>query len=76
LLDEAFLEVPYDTVGDAPLDEVQLGDGGRETLELDTGRPAKGIEELLRVAVQTRLVGHVDREHLAVRRGISHVLIL
>jgi len=76
LLDEAFLQIAYDAVGYAPLDEVQLGDGGREALELDASRPAERIEELLGVAVQTRLVRDVDCEHLAVRGRISHVLIL
>ena len=69
-------EVPYDAVGYAPLDEVELGDGRRQALELDAGRPTERIEELLGVPVQTRLVRDVDREHLTVRGRISHVLIL
>ena len=69
-------EVPYDAVRDAPLDEVELGDGRGQALKFDAGRPAEGVEELLRVPVQTRLVRNVDREHLAVRGRIGHVLIL
>jgi hypothetical protein len=69
-------EVPDDAVGDAPLDEVELGDGRRQTLKLDAGRPTKRVKELLRVAIQTRLVRDMDREHLAVRGRVRHVLIL
>jgi hypothetical protein len=76
LLDEALLQIADDAVGDAPLDEVQLGYGRRQALELDAGRPAEGIEELLGVAVETRLVRDVDREHLAIRCRVGHVLIL
>jgi hypothetical protein len=76
LLDEALLQIADDAVGDAPLDEVQLGDGRSQALELDAGRTTERIEELLGVAVQTRLVRDVDREHLAVRGRVGHVLIL
>jgi hypothetical protein len=65
-----------DAVGDAPPDEIQLSHSGREALEIDPGRPAKGIEELFGVAIQARLVGHVYREHLSVRCGIRDVLRL
>jgi hypothetical protein len=76
LLDEALLQVADNTVSDTPLDKVQLGYGGREALELNASRTAERIEELLGVSVKTRLVRDVDREHLAVRGRISHVLIL
>jgi hypothetical protein len=69
-------EILDDAVRDAPTDEVELGDRRHETLELDTGRPAEWVEELLRVTVQARLVRDVDREDLAVRGGVRHVLIL
>jgi hypothetical protein len=71
-----FLEVVDDPVGDAPPDEIELGHRGREALEIDPGSTAKRIKELLGVAVQTRLVGHVYREHLSVRCGIRDVLRL
>ena len=70
------LEIFDDAIRDAPADEVELGDRRHETLELDTGRPAERVEELLGVSVQTRLVCDVDGEYLAVRGGVGHVLIL
>jgi hypothetical protein len=70
------LEVADDAVGDAPTDEIELSHRGREALEIDPGRPAKGVKEFLGVAVQTRFVGHVYREHLSVRCGIRDVLRL
>ena len=70
------LEIFDDAVRDAPANEVELGDRRHETLELDAGRPAERVEELLGVSVQARLVRDVDREDLAVRGGIRHVLIL
>lgn len=77
LLDFLFFdEILNDSIHDAPLDEIELCDGGHETLEFDTGCATKGVKELLRVPVKTRFVGHVDREHLAVRCGICDVLIL
>ena len=76
LLDETLLEVADDAVRDTPLDEVELCDRRRQALKLDAGRTAERVEELLRVSIQTRLVRDVDREHLAVRGRISHVLIL
>jgi hypothetical protein len=69
------LEVFDDAVRDAPPDEVELGDGRHETLELDAGRSAEWVEELLRVPVQARLVRDVDGEDLAVRGSIGHVFI-
>ena len=68
-----FDDIRDDTIGDAPADEVELRDGGREPLELDALRAAEGVEELLGVAIQAALVGHMDREYLAVRRRETHV---
>jgi hypothetical protein len=45
-------EIPYDTVGDTPLDEVELGDGRRQALKLDTCRTTERVEELFGVAVE------------------------
>jgi hypothetical protein len=69
------LKILDDAVRDAPANEVELCDRRHETLELDAGRPAERVEELLRVSVQARLVGDVDGEDLAVRGRIRHVLI-
>jgi hypothetical protein len=65
-----------DAVLDDPLEEVELGDGRRESVELDARRTAKRVEELLRVPVEAGLVGHVDREDLAARRRVRDVLRL
>ena len=70
------LKVFNDTVLYAPSKEVQLGACGREPLELDTLRTAKGVEQLLAVAVQTRLVSHMDGEHLTRWRSVRHMVIL
>jgi hypothetical protein len=70
------LKVFDDSVLDAPPKEVQLGACRREPLELDALSTAKWVEELLAVAVQARLVGHVDREHLPSGRGVGHVIVL
>lgn len=77
LLDFLFFdEIINDAIHDAPLDEVELCDGRHKTLEFDAGRATKGVEELLRVSIQTRLVRHVHREHFAVGRRVCDVLIL
>jgi hypothetical protein len=70
------LEVFDDAVLYTPPKEVQLGAGRCEPLELDTLRTTKRVEQLLAVAIQTRLVGHVDREHLPGGRGVCHVIVL
>lgn len=70
------LEVFDDAILDAPPKEVQLGAGRCEPLELDTLRTTKWVEQLLAVAIQTRLVGHVDREHLPSGRGVRDVVVL
>jgi hypothetical protein len=41
------LHIVDDSVGQAPLDEVELGHGRRQALKLDALGPTKGIEELL-----------------------------
>jgi hypothetical protein len=76
MFDRDLLEVFNDTVLHTPPKEVQLGACGREPLELDALRTTKRVEQLLAVTVQTRLVGHVDRKHLARWRGVRHVVIL
>jgi hypothetical protein len=59
----------------APPEEVQLGTGGREPLELDALRTAKGVEELLAVGLQLRLVVRVDEELLAIQ-DIRDIVLL
>ena len=71
-----FLNVLNDTVRDAPPDEIELGNSGRQTLEVDASRSTKRIKEFLRVPIQTRLVGHMDREHFAVWGCVRHVAVL
>jgi hypothetical protein len=68
--------VVYDSIGQAPLDEVELGDGRRQTLKLYALGPTKRIEELFRVSVETRLVGHVDGERTSGRSRVRDVSIL
>jgi hypothetical protein len=57
-----FDHIVYDAIRQTPLDEVELGHGRAEALELYALCPAKRIKELLGVAVQTRLVGNMDRK--------------
>jgi len=68
--------VVYDSIGQAPLDEVELGDGRRQTLKLYALGPTKGIEELFRVSVETRLVCHVYGERTSGRSRVRDVSIL
>jgi len=65
-----------DAVLDAPPQKVELGARRCEPLEIDALSTAKRIKELLTVAVQTRLVGDVDCEHLPGRGGVRHVIVL
>jgi hypothetical protein len=76
MFDRNLLKVLDYTVLYTPPKEVQLGTCRREPLELDALRTAERVEQLLSIAVQTRLVGHVDREHLTGWRGVRHVVIL
>jgi hypothetical protein len=68
------------TVGDAPANKVELGDGSYNLvtthLEVDTGGPAKGVKQLLRVTIQTRLVCDMDSKSATCRGGIGQVVIL
>jgi hypothetical protein len=66
-------EVSDNSIRDAPTNEVQLGYSCRDTLKLNTLSAAEGIEELLRVAVERRLVSHMHSEDLAIRRRICDV---
>ena len=76
MFDRSLLKVFDDGVLYAPPEKVQLGARRREPLKLDALRTTKRVEQLLAVAVQTRLVGDVDREHLPGRRGVRHVVSL
>ena len=77
LLDSLFFDDVLDhSIHNAPLYEVELSDGGHEALEFDARRTTEGVEELLRVSIETRLIGHVHREHLAIGRRVRDVLIL
>jgi hypothetical protein len=71
-----FPKIFNDAVCYAPSNEVELSNCRRVTVEVYPGRSTERIEQLLRVAVKTRLVGHVDREHLSVRGGVRDVLCL
>jgi hypothetical protein len=63
------------SICDAPADEVELGNGRGQAFKLDALRTAKRVEELFRVAIERRLVSHMDREDLAVRSRVAHVTI-
>jgi hypothetical protein len=76
MFNRRLLEVFDDSVLYTPSKEVQLGTGRRETLKLDALCTAKRIKQLLTVAVQTRLVCDMDREHLASWCGVRHVIVL
>ena len=76
LFNGLLLKVFNHTILDTPPQKVQLGARGREPLELHTLRPTKWIEQLLGVAIQTRLVCHMDRKHLATGRRVRHVVVL
>jgi hypothetical protein len=48
LLDSLFFDEVLDyAIHNAPLDEVELGDGSHESLEFYASRTTKGVEELL-----------------------------
>jgi hypothetical protein len=66
-------EVSDNSIRDAPTNEVQLGYGCRDFLKLNALGAAEGIEELLRVAVERRLVSHMHSEDLAIGRRICDV---
>ena len=70
------LKVFYYAILDTPFQEIELRTRRSEPMELDAFRSAKRVKELFTVSVQTRLVGHVDREHLAGRGGVRHVVRL
>jgi hypothetical protein len=70
-----FHKVLNDSVGDTPPNEVELGHGRGQALELNARCTAKRIKELLRVPIEARFVSHVDCEHLSVRCSVRDVLI-
>jgi hypothetical protein len=76
LLPYLIFEVFDYAVGYAPSDEIELGDGRHESLELDPGRPAEWVEELLGVTVQARFVRDVHGENLTIRGDVRNVLVL
>jgi predicted component of type VI protein secretion system len=76
MFDRSLLKIFDDGVLYAPPEKVQLGARRREPLELDALRTAKRVEQFLAVAIQTRLVGDVNREHLPGRCGVRHVVSL
>jgi hypothetical protein len=77
LLDSLFFDEVLDyAIHNAPLDEVELGDGSHESLEFYTHCTTEGIKELLRVSIKARLVRHVHCEHLAVGSRVRDVLVL
>jgi hypothetical protein len=71
-----FLNIFDDAICYAPSNEVELSDRRRVPVKVYPGRSTERVEQLLRVAVKTRLVGHVDREHLSVRCGVRDMLRL
>jgi hypothetical protein len=66
-------EVCDNSIRDAPTNEVQLGYSCGDALKFNALRAAERIEELLRVAVERRLVSHMYSEYLAVRRRVCDV---
>jgi hypothetical protein len=76
MFNRRLLQILDDAVLDTPLQKVELGTRRRKALKFYTLRPAKRVKELLAVPVQTRLVGHVDREHLHSGGGVCHVVRL
>lgn len=59
-------KVLYDSVHNTPTDEIELGHCRRQTLELNACSTTEWIEQLLGIAVQTRLVRHMYGEYLTV----------
>lgn len=70
------LKVFYYAILDTPFQKVELCARRREPMELDAFRSTKGVEQFLTVPIQARLVGYVNREHLAGWRGVRHVVRL
>jgi hypothetical protein len=68
--------VLYYSIGYAPSYKVELGDSRAKSLKVYALGPAKRIKQLLRISIQTRLVGYMDREHLAVGSRVRHMLVL
>ena len=76
LFNRRLFQILYNPILDTPPQKIELGAGRREPLEIYALGPAKRIKELLGVAVQTRLVGYMDREHLAGGRRVRDVVRL
>ena len=69
-------EICDDSIRDAPANEIELGNGGNQTLEFDALRSTERVEKLFTVPVKARLVCHVYSKHLTVRGCISNLLRL
>jgi len=67
-------KILYYSIRDAPTDEIELGHSRRQTLELDACSTTERIEQLLGIAVQTRLVRNMYSKHLTVWGCIRNVL--
>ena len=65
-----------DPVGDAPPDEIELGDRRRHAMKLDALRTTKRIKELLRITIQARLVRDVHGKLASGRCHVRDVLVL
>jgi hypothetical protein len=76
MFDRNPLKILDDTVLYTPTKKVKLGASRREPVKLDALSTAKRVEQLLTVTVQTRFVGHVNREHLTSWRCVRHVIVL
>jgi hypothetical protein len=71
-----YKHVIYDAIRDAPANKVELGNSRGKAVKVYPARAAERVEQLFRVAVKARLVGHVDRKYLPIGRVVRHVLVL
>jgi hypothetical protein len=69
-------DVIDDAIGNRPTNEIKLSDSRREALKLYAFGPAKGIEQLLAVAVKTALVGYMHRKRLTSLSSVRHMTVL
>jgi hypothetical protein len=65
-----------DAIGDAPPNEIELGDRRCHAVKLDPLRTTKRIKELLRISIQTRLVRDVHGKLATGRCHVRDVLVL
>jgi len=71
-----YKHVIYDAIRDAPANKVELGNSRGKAVKVYPARAAERVEQLFRVAVKARLVGHVDRKYLTIGCVVRHVLVL